>query len=150
MNADHAATTSRSPCARRAEVVGAGIAGLVTGAALSRRGWSVRIHERGTELRELGAGISLRENGLQALEALGILDQAVAGERITQWQLRDERLRVLTAGALDDRSRFFCVTRPTLHRALADAAVAAGANVVLGSTVVDASPRASSASATGP
>lgn len=122
-------------------MVGAGVAGLAAGAALARHGWSVRIHERGAELRELGAGISLRENGLQALEALGILERAVAGgERIVEWQLRDERLRVLSAGALDDRSRFFCVTRPALHRALADAAVAAGAEVLLGSTVVDASP----------
>lgn len=126
---------------RRVEVVGAGIAGLTAGAALARHGWSVRIHERGAELRELGAGISLRENGLQALEALGILEQAVAGgERISEWQLRDERLRVLSAGALDDHSRFYCVTRPALHRALADAAAAAGAEVVLGSTVVDAAP----------
>jgi 2-polyprenyl-6-methoxyphenol hydroxylase-like FAD-dependent oxidoreductase len=100
----------------------------------------VRIHERGDVLRELGAGISLRENGIQALEALGILDQAVAGgEQIVEWQLRDERLRVLSAGALDDASRFFCVTRPGLHRALAEAAQAAGAEIALGSTVVDAS-----------
>jgi 2-polyprenyl-6-methoxyphenol hydroxylase-like FAD-dependent oxidoreductase len=141
MNADDTATMSRSAPARHAEVVGAGIAGLAAGAALARHGWSVRIHERGNELRELGAGISLRENGLQALEALGILQRAVAGgERISAWDLRDERLRVLSAGALDDHSRFYCVTRPALHRALADAAVAAGAKVLLGSTVVDASP----------
>jgi 2-polyprenyl-6-methoxyphenol hydroxylase-like FAD-dependent oxidoreductase len=140
MNADDAMTVSRSGPARRAEVVGAGIAGLAVGAALARHGWSVRIHERGAELRELGAGISLRENGVQALEALGILEQAVAGgERIADWQLRDERLRVLSAGTLDDHRRFFCVTRPDLHRALADAAMAAGAQVLLGSTVVDAS-----------
>ena len=140
MNADDTPTTSRATLARRhAEVVGAGIAGLAAGTALARHGWTVRIHERGAELRELGAGISLRENGLQALEALGILSQAVAGgERITEWDLRDERLRVLSAGALDDRSRFFCVTRPDLHRALADAATAAGAEVVLGSTVLSA------------
>ncbi|HEX3978336.1 MAG TPA: NAD(P)/FAD-dependent oxidoreductase [Solirubrobacteraceae bacterium] len=132
---------NRSAPARHAVVVGAGVAGLAAGAALARHGWSVRIHERGAELRELGAGISLRENGLQALEALGILDDAVAGgERIVEWQLRDERLRVLSAGALDDHSRFFCVTRPALHRALADAAARAGVEVVLGSTVVDASP----------
>ncbi len=140
MNADDPVTVSRSAPSRRAEVVGAGIAGLAAGAALARHGWAVRIHERGTELRELGAGISLRENGLQALEALGILEHAVAGgERITAWDLRDERLRVLSAGALDDHSRFYCVTRPALHRALADAALAAGAQVQLGSTVVDAS-----------
>jgi 2-polyprenyl-6-methoxyphenol hydroxylase-like FAD-dependent oxidoreductase len=137
---DDTVMVSRSAPARHAEVVGAGIAGLAAGAALARRGWSVRIHERGGELRELGAGISLRENGLQALEALGMLERAVAGgERIVEWQLRDERRRVLSAGALDERSRFYCVTRPALHGALAEAAVAAGAEVVLNSTVVDAS-----------
>ncbi len=141
MNADDTANVSRSSCARRAEVVGAGIAGLAAGAALARHGWRVRIHERGGELRELGAGISLRENGLQALEALGILAQAVSGgEQITAWDLRDERLRVLSAGALDEHSRFYCVTRPALHRALADAATDAGAQVLLGSTVVAATP----------
>src|SRR6201994_3995231 len=97
MNVDDPVTVSRSASSRRAEVVGAGIAGLAAGSALARHGWSVRIHERSTELRELGAGISLRENGLQALEALGILERAVAGgERITAWDLRDERLRVLS------------------------------------------------------
>jgi 2-polyprenyl-6-methoxyphenol hydroxylase-like FAD-dependent oxidoreductase len=141
MNDDDTVTPLRSGPSRRAEVVGAGIAGLAAGTALARHGWSVRIHERGAELRELGAGISLRENGLQALEALGILERAVAGgERITAWDLRDERLRVLSASALDDHSRFYCVTRPALHRALAEAAAEAGAEVMLGSTVVDASP----------
>lgn len=141
MNDDDTVTPVRSGPTRHAEVVGAGIAGLAAGTALARHGWSVRIHERGAELRELGAGISLRENGLQALQALGILDRAVAGgERITAWDLRDERLRVLSAGALDERSRFYCVTRPALHRALADAAAGAGAEIALGSTVVGASP----------
>src|ERR1700760_3050659 len=108
MNVDDPVTVSRSASSRRAEVVGAGIAGLAAGAALARRGWSVRIHERGDELRELGAGISLRENGLQALEALGMLEHAVAGgERIVKWQLRDERRRVLSAGAPDEHSRFY-------------------------------------------
>jgi len=141
MNDDDTVTPVRSGPTRHAEVVGAGIAGLAAGTALARHGWSVRIHERGAELRELGAGISLRENGLQALQALGILERAVAGgERITAWDLRDERLRVLSAGALDERSRFYCVTRPALHRALADAAAGAGAEIALGSTVVGASP----------
>jgi 2-polyprenyl-6-methoxyphenol hydroxylase-like FAD-dependent oxidoreductase len=139
MSADSTVTTGFRPAPRRAEVVGAGIAGLATGAALAHHGWQVRIHERGGELRELGAGISLRENGLQALEALGILQQAVAGgERIAEWHLRDERQRVLSSGAMDERTRFYCVTRPNLHRALARAATAAGAELLLGSTVVGA------------
>jgi 2-polyprenyl-6-methoxyphenol hydroxylase-like FAD-dependent oxidoreductase len=139
MNDDDTVTPLRSGPARHAEVVGAGIAGLAAGTALARHGWTVRIHERSNELRELGAGISLRENGVRALEALGILERAVAGgERIIAWDLRDERLRVLSSGALDDHSRFYCVTRPALHRALAEAAVDAGVEIALGSTVLDA------------
>lgn len=98
--------------------MGAGIAGLATAAALAQRGWTVTVHERSVELRELGAGISLRENGVRALEALGILDETVArGERILDWELRDERQRLLSSGALDDHARFFTVTRPALHAA---------------------------------
>ena len=41
---------------RRAEIAGAGIAGLAAAAALAGRGWQVRVHERDAELRELGAG----------------------------------------------------------------------------------------------
>jgi 2-polyprenyl-6-methoxyphenol hydroxylase-like FAD-dependent oxidoreductase len=132
---------ARAATPRHAEVVGAGIAGLATAAALAQRGWTVTVHERSPELRELGAGISLRENGLQALEALGILDAAIArGQRIVDWELRDERQRRLSAGALSDDVRFFTVTRPALHTALADAAVAAGVELRLGSAVATAEP----------
>jgi ribulose 1,5-bisphosphate synthetase/thiazole synthase len=41
----------------RAEIVGAGIGGLTTAAALAQRGWSVRVHERAPDLRAFGAGI---------------------------------------------------------------------------------------------
>ena len=40
-----------------AEIAGAGFAGLVAAIALSDRGWTVRLHERASELRALGAGI---------------------------------------------------------------------------------------------
>ena len=56
---------------RRAEIAGGGFAGLAAACALAQRGWRVRVHERGTELRIAGAGIYLYENGLRVLEALG-------------------------------------------------------------------------------
>ncbi len=43
--------------ARRAEVAGAGLAGLTAAAVLAQRGWKVRVHEQADELREIGAGI---------------------------------------------------------------------------------------------
>lgn len=113
---------------RTAEIAGAGIAGLALATALGQHGWRVTVHERNEDLREIGAGISLRENGLQALEALGIFEQVTGeGERIRHWELYDERNRVLSAATMDANQRFFMVTRQHLHRCLVDAALAAGA-----------------------
>jgi 2-polyprenyl-6-methoxyphenol hydroxylase-like FAD-dependent oxidoreductase len=42
---------------RRAEIVGAGFAGLAAACALAQRGWTVRVHERADRLRTTGAGI---------------------------------------------------------------------------------------------
>ena len=39
---------------RTAHVIGAGIGGLATAAALAKRGWKTTIHERGGDLREIG------------------------------------------------------------------------------------------------
>jgi 2-methyl-3-hydroxypyridine 5-carboxylic acid dioxygenase len=62
---------------RRAEIAGAGFAGLAAAIALAQRGWSVRIHEANTELRELGAGLFVWDNGLATLDALGVLDEVL-------------------------------------------------------------------------
>jgi salicylate hydroxylase len=53
-------------------VAGAGIAGLTTAIALSRRGFSVDIHERAPAPREVGAGIQLSPNAISVLARLGI------------------------------------------------------------------------------
>jgi 2-polyprenyl-6-methoxyphenol hydroxylase-like FAD-dependent oxidoreductase len=136
---DLAASGDAMSAPRSAEIAGAGIAGLSAAAALAARGWRVRVHERGDELREIGAGISLRENGLQALEQLGAFDEATeGGERIESWELLDERRRVLASDAMGAGQRFFTVARPRLHRALANAAARAGAEIVTGSTVTAA------------
>jgi 2-polyprenyl-6-methoxyphenol hydroxylase-like FAD-dependent oxidoreductase len=58
--------------ARRAAVVGAGIGGLATAAALVRGGWDVTVHERAPALEPVGAGISLWPNALRALDVLGV------------------------------------------------------------------------------
>src|ERR1700722_4865176 len=67
------------PAARRVEIVGGGIGGLVAGAALAQRGWRVRIHERSPQLRGEGAGIYLWENGLRVLEAICAGEAALRG-----------------------------------------------------------------------
>lgn len=53
-------------------IVGAGLGGLTTAAALLQRGISVRILERADELSEVGAGITLSPNATKALEHVGL------------------------------------------------------------------------------
>ena len=62
------------PQQRTAEIAGAGLAGLAAATALAQQGWQVRVHERGSELREIGAGIYLWKNVLDALRELGVYD----------------------------------------------------------------------------
>jgi 2-polyprenyl-6-methoxyphenol hydroxylase-like FAD-dependent oxidoreductase len=125
---------------RHAEVIGAGLAGLTVAAVLAQLGWSVRVHERTEELREIGAGIYLWENALRALEVVGAYDAVASrGERILDTQLRDHRHRVLQREWLRC-GRLYTVLRSDLHQALANAAVTAGVEIVTSSEVLAASP----------
>ncbi|MBS1881439.1 MAG: FAD-dependent monooxygenase [Actinobacteria bacterium] len=125
---------------RTAEIAGGGLAGLTAAALLARRGWNVTVHERGEELREIGAGIFMWENGLRVLESLGIFEEAVGrGERIEAWQLFDERRRRIQGEWLNpDGVRLITVLRTDLHRALAGAAASAGVEIRTGSRVLGA------------
>jgi 2-polyprenyl-6-methoxyphenol hydroxylase-like FAD-dependent oxidoreductase len=124
---------------RHAEIAGAGIAGLTAAAALARAGWSVRVHERGEELREIGAGIFVWENALRVLEAVGAYDEAIKdGERNQYWEIRDERERLLQSGWMMQGSRLYTVLRSQLHKALVNAARSAGAEIVTSSRVTGA------------
>ena len=121
---------------RHAEIAGAGIAGLTAAAVLAQRGWTVRVHERGHELREIGAGIFFWENGIRVLETLGAFESVAArAEPIRYWELRDQRRRLLQGSWMMAGARLYLILRTELHRALADAATRAGAEIVTDSTV---------------
>ena len=79
-------------------VVGGGIAGLATAAAMAQRGIAVDVLEQADEFKEIGAGIQLGPNALRVLDRLGVLEgiartavyprqglllDAVTGERLT-------------------------------------------------------------------
>ncbi|MCW3006182.1 MAG: monooxygenase [Solirubrobacterales bacterium] len=125
---------------RHAEIAGAGLAGLAMAAALGKRGWSVRVHERGHELREIGAGIMVWANGLAALESLGAREEATArAEPLQFWELFDERERLLQRDWMHPESNdLFGILRTDLHRALHNAALRAGAEIVTDSQVASA------------
>src|ERR1043166_1399565 len=122
---------------RHVEIAGAGIAGLTLGTALAQRGWKVRIHERGAELRELGVGIGIWRNGFEVLENIRVLEKiANLGSTIPRWKMLDEEQRVIN----DVRSGVTVMLRTQLHRALVDEAKSSGVAIETNSNVVSADP----------
>jgi len=126
---------------RRAEIVGAGFAGLAAACALAQRGWRVRVHERAERLRTTGAGIYIYENGLRVLEALGAYDEAVRGAPVAHTrEVRDDRNRTLALHRWDPSIRVFAIVRQQVIDALAAAARRLGAEIVTASEGVAATP----------
>ena len=125
---------------RRAEIVGAGFAGLTAACALAQRGWRVRVHERADRLRTTGAGIYIYENGLRVLEAVGAYAAAIHGAPFAHTrEVRDDRNRVISVHRWQG-SRVFSVVRQTVINALAESATLSGAEIVLNSTAVSVTP----------
>src|SRR5882672_11448576 len=125
---------------RHAEIVGAGFAGLTAACALAQRGWSVRVHERADRLRATGAGIYIYENGLRVLEAVGAYEAAIAGAPFAHTrEVRDDENRVVSVHKWAG-SRVFSVVRQRVINALAEAARAAGVEIVTSSPVASATP----------
>ena len=127
-----------------AEVVGAGFVGLTVAARLAQRGWTVRVHERGPEVRAFGAGIWLWDNGVQVLHALGCADDALRGTRgIGRMWNMDKHGRMLHEIPFaplesDAGPRMFCITRQQLLMAIYRAAQKAGVEFAVDSHVVRA------------
>jgi 2-polyprenyl-6-methoxyphenol hydroxylase-like FAD-dependent oxidoreductase len=123
---------------RRAEIVGAGFAGLTAACALAQRGWTVRVHERADRLRTAGAGIYIYENGLRVLEAVGAYESAVKEAPFAHTrEIRDGRSRLISVHRWTG-SRVFSVVRQNVINALAAAATRAGVNIITESTATGA------------
>jgi 2-polyprenyl-6-methoxyphenol hydroxylase-like FAD-dependent oxidoreductase len=126
---------------RYAEVVGAGLSGLVAANRLAQLGWKVRLHERNHELRMFGAGIWLWESGLKTLEVIGAYEAAVAQARvIKEWQIRDGKGRVLMSRLADQSDRLLLPPRADLYQALIDSAIGHGVEIVTSSVIVGVKP----------
>ena len=79
----------------RVVIVGAGIGGLTAAIALRRVGVDAVVLEQAPELREVGAGISLWPNAINAFRRLGLGDAVEAsGARVGDTDIRDWRGRV--------------------------------------------------------
>ena len=67
--------------ALRVAIVGAGIGGLTAAIALRAHGVDAHVYEKASELKALGAGVSIAPNGSRVLTRLGLGEQlrAIAG-----------------------------------------------------------------------
>lgn len=115
-----------------AEIAGAGFAGLTLATALCQRGWTARVHELSPELRALGAGIYIWENGLRVLKAIGAYDEVVAGaHEAPHYEARLSNNAILSTESFGSpgRGRMFTMTRKHLYEAIVSVACAAGAEI---------------------
>jgi 2-polyprenyl-6-methoxyphenol hydroxylase-like FAD-dependent oxidoreductase len=91
---------------RRAMIIGGGIGGLAAAIALEQAGWHVEVFEQASELREVGAGLTIWTNGVVALRGLGLEDEVLALAAINhRTEVRSWRGDLLAAASLDDMSR---------------------------------------------
>lgn len=116
----------------RALIVGGGVAGPATALFLQRAGWEVEIFEANTEPDDYaGLFLNLATNGLAVLDRLGLREQLVeAGHHAPQmvmWSSTGKRLGTVPNGPAGAPERgSVVVRRGILHRALREAAIAAG------------------------
>jgi 2-polyprenyl-6-methoxyphenol hydroxylase-like FAD-dependent oxidoreductase len=124
---------------RRAEIAGGGIGGLALGALLARDGWQVRVHERHDSIREIGAGIYVKNNSIEVLEHLGAFQRMLSqGTELQRVQIRFADGSIRQERHLRGLSRVHVFPRQTVVEALRDCAIEAGAEIRTGSTVMSA------------
>ena len=108
-------------------VVGAGIAGLTTAAALARAGIPCQVYEQAAVLGEVGAGVQLAPNATRLLRRLGetrLGERAVtpAAIEMRRWQDGGVLARTVLGQACVDRfgAPYYTFHRADLHRCLLD------------------------------
>ena len=124
-------------------VAGGGIGGLATAAALAQRGWAVTVYERQDELRAVGAGIYIWENGLRVLEALGAFTQATENAfHGTHFEQRDNHGAIIDSAPVARGNRLLTVPRSQLLAALKHVCEQADVAIVTSTEVIGANARA--------
>jgi 2-polyprenyl-6-methoxyphenol hydroxylase-like FAD-dependent oxidoreductase len=124
-----------------AEIAGGGIAGLGVGILLAQRGWRVRLHERNDGIREVGAGIYLRNNPLRVLEEIGVADEIQPhGVDLTRSLWRNGSGKILQDLPLRGERRLWMGPRRNVIQALERRAREVGVEIELDSRVVGATP----------
>jgi 2-polyprenyl-6-methoxyphenol hydroxylase-like FAD-dependent oxidoreductase len=126
---------------RKAIVCGGGVAGLSAAIALGLRGWAVSVYERSSTVREIGAGIFIKGNGLRVLEGFGLLDR-IRRDCVVLREARtlDKNGNILQQRLLHESNPVWNIQRELLIRALLARATELGARVHTDSSVDAISP----------
>jgi 2-polyprenyl-6-methoxyphenol hydroxylase-like FAD-dependent oxidoreductase len=102
----------------KALIVGAGIGGLAAAIALRQSAIDVEVFEQADSIQEVGAGISLWANAIEALDAIGVGGAIrAASVEYTVGGLRTADGSVLTQVSTDELVRVFGTPVVVLHRA---------------------------------
>src|SRR5215831_15322473 len=114
-----------------AEIAGGGVSGLACAMMLARRGWTVRVHERGQEIREGGTGLYIKNNAAEVLEEYGLFQDLLPhGSRLLRAQRVNAAGHVMQERSLAGQARVHVFIRQALIEILRDAAQKAGAEIV--------------------
>jgi 2-polyprenyl-6-methoxyphenol hydroxylase-like FAD-dependent oxidoreductase len=111
----------------RVVVVGAGIGGLAAAVALRRIGVEALVVERAASIREVGAGLSIWSNAVNALRELGLDANVIAAASVIERNLvQTPKGRVIVQTKLGEVSRMagapcICIHRGILQKILLDA-----------------------------
>jgi 2-methyl-3-hydroxypyridine 5-carboxylic acid dioxygenase len=127
---------------RHAEIAGAGFAGLTAGIALSQRGWSVRIHETSSALREFGAGIFIWDNGILVLKAIDAYDDIIRtanDARYFETRYNGSTISKIPFGP-GTGQHMLTLTRQDLYAGILASARRHGVDILTSSTVTGATP----------
>jgi 2-polyprenyl-6-methoxyphenol hydroxylase-like FAD-dependent oxidoreductase len=111
----------------RVAIIGGGIGGLAAAVALRRVGIESIVIEQVTEIREVGAGLSIWPNAVNAIRELGLEAAVMASASVVEQNVTRTRSgRLIARTALSPFSReagapCLCIHRATLQKLLLDA-----------------------------
>lgn len=129
--------------AKKAIIIGSGIAGPATALALQKIGWQATIYEAySTSAHGIGANLGLALNGLDALRTLQIHETVkalgVPTPHLIMWNGNGKRLGEVYSGeALSDGTVNITMQRADLFAVLSETALARGIQIVYGKRLVD-------------
>lgn len=99
-------------------IVGGGIAGLATAIALQKEGYHVKVLERSTELKVVGAGLGLGANAWKGLTRLGITNDLERNcHLIKRTKFLDQKGNLISEMDIERLNRKYGVAYFTVHRA---------------------------------